>query len=144
MNRIQWTERLVDLIKKDAFKFTCLHLGRLLFCVAVGYIFLSLCQGQSDFMTIVVASFVTSIAVVPSFKKLLKHYAHVWEVFLSLILVFIGYVCMCVSDMINIVSHSSYSPLNQVAWQFLFIAWGLIEFYVCRCPKTFGQEEKSS
>ena len=122
-------------INKEAVKFICLHLRRLWHCMMMSLVIAALCRKGPDTVRIAMIGMTLCAAVLSSFINLLKHYRQIRPVFSILSLMLIGYICLCLSDMINMISHVSSARLSQTAWQGLFIILGFVEFFVCGCPR---------
>lgn len=135
MNTLQWKTSLTKFINKEAFKFTCLHLRRLWHCVVAAIVMVGVSRQGPHGVSIGLIGITFCAAVLPSFINLLKHYRQVRGVFWTLSLIFIGYVCLCLNDMITTITYGSSARLSQLAWKYLFVILGVVEFYICGRPK---------
>ena len=129
-------------MNKEAFKFICLHLGRLLVCLVVGYELVDFSPNASNTLKIALVGIALSAAAVPSFIHVLRHTLFKIDRHLSmaLFLLFVAYIFSSFGGAIELITAVSCTCLSYMACQLLFITWGLLDFYICRRPQTFWQE----
>jgi hypothetical protein len=126
--------------------FILLHAGRLLFFSSIGGVSLCVCHlldQESPVLKTILAGAALSGAAYPSFKNLWKEFSSTQEVLWILSLILFSYMFCCFADAFDLVRNSFSVRLSRFSWQLLFIAWGVMEFYVCRLKRTLCIERGS-